>query len=558
MSVGRRDFIIGSLGAAAVSQLLPGCGDDDSGASAVPDKALFAHGVGSGDPLATQVLIWTRVSGQTQPVEVSWTVAKDVNLSQSVQTGVVMATADTDYTVQPDITGLEAGTTYYYRFSVGKSQSVTGRTRTLPGTLEHARLAFTSCANWQNGYFAAYRALSKRNDLDVWVHLGDYIYEYKAGEYADMTLAAQRSHLPANEAVTLADYRTRYAQYRSDPDLQELHRQHALIVVWDDHEFANNAYAGGAENHMPELEGDWTTRKRVAQQAFREWLPIRVVAAEPVPKIFRSFAFGDLFDLIMLDTRIYARDKQTGEDQTFGDTGDPTKWADPTRHIIGPEQEMWLLGQLSASTTRGARWRLIGNQVIFTQGRNPLDTMSPQGIIFSDFWDGYQADRNQVIDYILSNGIKNVVFMTGDIHSSWAFEISKNPFDPSIYNPAAGLNGFAVELVGPSVTSLALEDKPGQAQIAPALLKGTPADPINPHLQYAEFTRKGYVLLDVTTERIQAEWWYVKQFKLATDPAAPLDALQELGKAYTCQSNAGRLVETTAPTANKDAPALVV
>jgi alkaline phosphatase D len=560
MSVGRREFIIGSVGVAASSQLLGGCGDDSGDKGTVgPDSgmpgeqvntALFAHGVASGDPLADAVILWTRVSVvDGANVELGWLVSKDPLLTSPVKSGTVAATVDADFTAKIDVTGLEAGTTYYYAFTVaGRGRSVTGRTRTLPTHLEHARIAFTSCANYQNGYFSAYRALAARNDLDVWLHLGDYIYEYKAGEYADAALAAARSHLPAKEAVTLADYRSRYAQYRADPDLLALHRQHPLIAVWDDHEFANNAYVGGAENHNPDQgEGDWTERKRAASRAFREWLPIRVVDADPVPKIFRSFKFGELFDLIMLDTRILARDKQTGNDSTFGDVGtDPAAWADPKRHIIGAEQEAWLLNELTQSSARGARWRLIGNQVIFSQGRNPLDSMDPHGIIYSDFWDGYQADRNGIIDGILQGGIKNVVFLTGDIHSSWAFEISKNPFDSNVYNPAAGLNGFAIELVGPSVTSLALENDPGNAMAAPALLPT-----VNPHLRFSEFTRKGYVLLDVTNERLQAEWWYVVQFK------APNDATEMLGKAFTCQQSSALLVETTAPTPPKDAPPLI-
>jgi alkaline phosphatase D len=539
MTVGRRDFIIGSLGAAAVSQLLPGCGDDAAGGKL--DTALFAHGVASGDPLIDSVIIWTRVSAQQAPVEVSWEVATDADLNNVVQRGVKTTSADSDYTLQVEVPSLSAGTTYYYRFAVGDSLSWVGRTRTLPASLDHARIAFTSCANYQNGYFSAYRAIAKRNDLDVWVHLGDYIYEYAPAIYADPALAATRSHQPPREAVMLDDYRGRYAQYRSDPDLLELHRQHPLIAVWDDHEFANNAYVGGAENHMPD-EGDWTARKRAGSRAFREWLPIRVVDADPVPKIFRSFKFGDLFDLIMLDTRMFARDKQTGEDATFGDTGDRTQWANPGRHIVGTEQEGWLLNELTMSSTRGARWRLIGNQVTFSQGRNPLDPNTPQGIIFSDFWDGYQADRDGVINALLQGGINNVVFLTGDIHSSWAYEISKNPFDASVYDPAQQRNGFAIELVGPSVTSQALEGTP-TADIAPQLVAS-----VNPHIRFSEFTRKGYVLLDITTERLQAEWWYVQQYK------APDNAAEELGKAFVCQTTTARLVETTTVTPNKEAP----
>ncbi|MEY4509201.1 MAG: hypothetical protein RLZZ450_1323 [Pseudomonadota bacterium] len=574
MSVGRREFIIGSVGVAATSQLLVGCKDDgeDLPASSVDggvaggdggvatadggtageqvNTAIFAHGVASGDPLATAVILWTRVTvTDGQSVALSWVVSKDPSLAAPIKTGTVTAAADADFTAKVDATGLEPGTTYYYAFTAtGRGRSVTGRTRTLPTSSDHARIAFTSCANFQNGYFSAYGAIAKRTDLDLWLHLGDYIYEYKAGEYADPNLPA-RLHQPVQEAVTLADYRGRYAQYRSDPDLQALHRQLPLIAIWDDHEFANNAYVDGAENHNPG-EGEWVDRKRAGARAFLEWLPIRVAPADPVPKIFRNFKFGELFDLLMLDTRIIARAKQAGDDSSMGSgVGNPTVWQDPTRQLLGTEQETWFLNELSASKTRGARWRLIGNQVIFTQARDPQvpvvanDPAMTRNILYSDFWDGYQPARQRVIDYLLTNGIQNVAFLTGDIHTSWAFEVSKDPFDATVYDPAMGKPGFAIEIVGPSVTSQALEDSP-LASIAPMLLAQA-----NPQLKYAEVTKKGYVLLDVTNERLQAEWYYVTQYKL------PGDATETFAKSFTCQQSSARLVEATTPSAAKTAPA---
>jgi alkaline phosphatase D len=569
MSVGRREFIIASVGVAASSQLLTGCKDDSEG-SVTPgvdgglagdggapieqvNTTLFAHGVASGDPLADAVILWTRVTvPDGANVELGWVVSKDASLTAPVKQGTITATADADFTAKVDVTGLEAGTTYYYAFTApGRGRSVSGRTRTLPTTSDHARIAFTSCANFQNGYFSAYGAIAKRTDLDLWIHLGDYIYEYKAGEYADANLPA-RAHLPAQEAITLADYRTRYAQYRADPDLLAIHRQLPLIAIWDDHEFANNAYVDGAENHNPELgEGDWTDRKRAGARAFLEWLPIRVAPAEPVPKIFRNFKFGDLFDLLMLDTRIIARAKQAGDDSSTGTgVGSPSVWQDPTRQLLGTEQEKWFLDELNASKLRGARWRLIGNQVIFTQARDPQVPDAPppappmtRNILYSDFWDGYQPARQRVIDYLLTNGIQNVVFMTGDIHTSWALEVSNNPFDPTVYNPDMGKPGFAIEIVGPSVTSQALEDSP-LAPVAPMLLAQA-----NPQLRYAEVTKKGYVLLDVTNERIQAEWYYVNQYKVQGDSA------ETFAKSFTCQQSSARLVEATTPSAPKVAPA---
>jgi alkaline phosphatase D len=543
MTVGRRDFIVGTLGTAAAAQLL-GCSDDEA------ITASFTHGVASGDPLADKVILWTRaVSLDGQPTMVEWVVATDPGLKDKVQSGVAQSSAASDFTVKVDVANLSAGTTYYYAFYAGAGRSPIGRTRTLPTTAARARIALTSCANFQYGYFNAYRAIASRLDLDLWVHVGDYIYEYAAGVFADPALLPTRAHLPAKEAITLEDYRGRYAQYRSDPDLQEIHRQHPLIIVWDDHEFANNSNAEGGENHMPD-EGSWVDRKRAASKAFLEWLPIRVADGDPVAKIFRSFQFADLFDLIMLDTRMWARTPQAGTDQGFDGltVGRPEQWTDPARHIVGDEQAGWIEQQLSASKTRGAHWRLIGNQVMFTQGRAPLDTThKPAWILFSDFWDGYQVDRNRVLNYIANNGVQNTVFLTGDIHSSWALEISKDPFDSAVYDPNAGKNAIAIELVGPSVTSQALEGDAAVAQVAPDLIKGP-----NPHLKYSEFTKKGYVLVDVDATRLQAEWWYVNDYKTANASA------ETVAKMFTVASNSARLVEATTPSAaatNPPAPA---
>jgi alkaline phosphatase D len=534
MSVGRRDFIVGTLGTAAAAQLL-GCSDDDAA------SVSFTHGVASGDPLATAVILWTRaLTSDNEAGKVEWEIATDPALATVVQRGSAETSPDNDFTVKVDVTNLSAGTTYYYRFSAGGVASPIGRTRTRPTTAARARLAFTSCANYQNGYFNVYGAIAKRTDLDLWVHVGDYIYEYAAGKFADTALTA-RAHLPANEAVTLQDYRGRYAQYRSDPDLQELHRQLPIVIVWDDHEFANNANLDSAENHMLATEGAWIDRKRAGSKAFLEWLPIRAQPADPVAKIFRSFQFADLFDLIMLDTRMWARNPQAGNDDGAFDgtgVGTPAQWNDPARHIVGDEQVGWLEQQLGASKTRNAHWRLIGNQVIFTQGRSPLDSVNkPPYILFSDFWDGYQVERNRVLNYIADNGVQNTVFLTGDIHSSWALETSKDPFDKNVYDPATGKNAIAIEIVGPSVTSQALEGM-ATATLAPSLLAGT-----NPHIKYSEFTKKGYVLIDVDATRLQAEWWYINDYKQPNQPG------ETAGKLYTVASNSAKLVEATVASA---------
>jgi alkaline phosphatase D len=492
-------------------------------AKVMVDRAVFAHGVASGDPLRDRVLLWTRVTQDTgDPVSLSWVVTSDPELTDVVQEGTVSAEPERDYTVVVDVEGLAPGTTYYYAFAASEdARSLTGRTRTLPEAgIDRARIAFTSCANYNNGYFNAYRAIAQRADLDLWIHLGDYIYESADGVYGDPEI--DRAYEPAAETLSLEDYRARHAQYRRDPDLQELHRQHPIIVVWDDHETANDAYVDGAENHQPD-EGDWSARKRAGMQAFLEWLPVRAERTEPTPQIYRAFAFGDLFDLLMLDTRYWARDMQAGYGE---DKGEAEVWTDPNRTLIGDDQETWLLDSLKASRDRGTVWRFIGNQVIFSPTRDPRDGL----IVFADFWDGYQAQRTRIVDQILANGIDNLVFLTGDIHTSWAIDVARDPFDPEAYDPATGEGAFAVEVVGPAVSSPGLEGT-DLAALAPTLLRS-----VNPHVHFSEVTRKGYVLLDVTPERVQAEWYFVRDHK------QPGDSTEELGQVFVCQAGAPHLV----------------
>lgn len=568
MSLRRRDFLLGTfsgLGALTLAGLVPGCSEDavpaadadagDAGAAlgALPvDAAVFAHGVASGDPLADRVILWTRVTTTASvAVTVRWVVARDAALTDVAAEGEAVASADADYTVKVDPTGLAAGTTYYYAFAALPSEggaptgrSVVGRTRTLPaGDVARLRLAVTSCANYNNGYFNAYGRVADRNDLDVWVHLGDYIYEYADGRYGNV--AAERPLEPKNETVTLDDYRKRYAHYRTDADLQEAHRQHPIVAVWDDHETANDSYRDGAENHQPE-EGDWNARKLAGTRAFVEWLPVRAeLVPGQLPKIYRELAFGNLVDLVMLDTRLAGRDKAPGDTTKVGSQakGTPADWADPARQLLGAEQEAWLGTTLGASKARGTKWRLLGNQVVFAPTKDPRDG----GPVTTDFWDGYQATRGRVIDKLESGAIDNVVVLTGDIHTSWAMDVPPLvTTDPAVYDPATGKGSVAVELVCPAVTSQALEGDP-LAAVAPNLVKQN-----NPHIFFNEVTRKGYLLVDVTPERVQAEWYFVADHLVRTTAEA-------LAATYTCASGSAHLVVAAAPSAPRsDAPARVV
>lgn len=444
---------------------------------------VFAHGVASGDPLADRVVLWTRLNpaaGEGDPgLPLDWAMAEDAGMRRVTQSGRAFTNALFDYTVKVDVGRLQPGATYYYQFAHGAAKSAVGRTRTLPlGSVSRVRLGVASCSNYPYGYFHAYRGLARRPDLDAVLHLGDYIYEYANGRFGDGTKLG-RAPLPDREAVKLEDYRLRYAQYRGDGDLQEVHRQHPFIAVWDDHEFANDAWADGAENHRAETQGDWYARKAAARQAWLEWMPVRENLYEG-GQIYRSFRFGDLADLMMLDTRVAGRMRQLAAVNTAGLNL-------PGRTLLGADQESWLTRQLVASQSRGAIWRLVGQQILMAQYVNR------DGLVTTDHWDGYPASRRQFLSCLANQSISNTVILTGDIHSSWANEISLDPFRP-------GYVSQAVEFVTPAVTSPNIEDE-GQARTVEMRIRDG-----HPHVKYMDAFRRGYMILDVDRERAQAEW----------------------------------------------------
>jgi alkaline phosphatase D len=283
-------------------------------ATAFEGEAKFLHGVASGDPGDAAVVIWTRVSvSGAGPAPVRWIVARDPKLRRVVQDGEFMTDASRDYTVKVDVGGLEPGKRYYYGFVCGRTKSPVGKTRTLPAKgVDKLVFAVCSCSHYGFGFFNGYREIAKRNDLDAVLHLGDYIYEYGPKAYGgEVGVKLGRAPVPPSEIVSLSDYRARHAQYKTDPDLQAAHAAAPWIVTWDDHETTNDSWRHGAENHQPETEGDWDDRKRAALQAYFEWMPIREPhAGRPWEAIDRSFQFGDLATLLMLETRLLARDQQ--------------------------------------------------------------------------------------------------------------------------------------------------------------------------------------------------------------------------------------------------------
>ena len=453
------------------------------------DLFPFYHNVASGDPLEDAVIIWTKVlpsdsSGQT----VRWEVAEDKAFDKLVRSGKTVATAENNFTVKIDVDGLEPGTTYFYRFNSDEIYSPVGRTRTLPtGNVDQLKFAVVSCSHWEAGYFNAYRHIAEREDVDAVLHLGDYIYEY--GDRTGGNSEIGRTHVPAHEIITLDDYRTRYAQYRLDPDLQQIHQMHPFIVIWDDHEVANNSYKDGAQNHQPE-EGDYEERKANARKAYYEWMPVR-----DQPVLYRSFQFGDLGQLIMLDERIAGRTKQASNSASFAEL--------PEDHsMLGEQQLEWFLDELEENSET---WQIIGNQVTFSYLNRSVDRVN----LNPDAWDGYPQERDKIVNHLTGNNINNVIFLTGDTHSSWAYEVTTDPFTG--YDSATAAGAVAVEFGVTSVSSTNLNERMPNDTVR--LLEKNVLLAANPHLKYVNRRDHGYLLLTLKPENAKAEWFYTNTLK---------------------------------------------
>ena len=448
-----------------------------------PQDKPFYHGVASGDPLDDRVIIWTRVTpdDSTASVEVTWELADNETFESIAKSGKVTTGPERDHTVKVDVDGLQAGRHYFYRFNALGSTSPVGRTKTLPrDAVDSLKFAVVSCSNWQHGYFNAYDRIAEK-EVDVVLHLGDYIYEYGIGNARNV----DRRHLPEHEVITLDDYRLRYAQYHLDPGLRKLRMRHPLITIWDDHEVANNTYSKGAQNHQEE-EGDFEARKRAARQAYYEWIPIR-----ESEKHYRAFRFGPLADLIMLDER------QEGKTEPAAGVTDP-RYPAEDRSMLGTEQLAWFEQELRRNSVT---WKLIGNQVTFSDlDRSAVSPKNPRNM---DSWDGYPAEKTRVARIIRENAIRNVVFLTGDTHASWAYEVVADPLG----SPGrADYTPIAVEFGTPSVSSTnSNESLPDDTvKVREQLYMQS-----NPHLKYVNQRDHGYVLLTLFPERARADWYYV-------------------------------------------------
>ncbi len=516
-NIDRRSLILGGgLGLGAL--LLP------AGASLAADllgAKGFTHGVASGEPDTDSMLLWTRyVPAGDGVVRLDVEVAADPGFARKAAGASVRTGAYRDWTVKATVDGLKPGTVYWYRFVAPDGvKSPVGRTKTLPtGPVARFGLGVFSCSNLPLGWFNAYGHAAARTDLDLWMHVGDYFYEYGAGHDP---LLADRVADPDHEIVSLADYRLRYACYRADPDLQRLHQLAPMLASWDDHESANDSWEGGAQNHQPATEGDWTVRKALAMQAYREWMP---VSDEP----WKAYAIGTLATLYRTESRLLARTRQADIGAAFR-ADDPDAalkafrdgvWRDPSATMLGSTQESWLAHALKANA-RTSAWQLVGMGTIMGRTLMPpqtLDWLRPdlkagavkgfrndiraarQGVpMWMDRWDGYPAARSRLLK-AAQLADADLIMLSGDGHNAWAYDLAEDG------RPAG------VEFSGQSVTSNGFENS--AAADPKVVAQGFVA--ANPELKWADTSQRGYMMIDITPGRVTGEWLFMQTVKART------------------------------------------
>lgn len=517
----RRLIVGGTLGLGAL--LLPG---GRSLAADLLSARGFSHNVASGEPAADAMLLWTRYvpAVGTDEVLLRAEVALDSDFARVVAGGSVHTGAWRDWTAKLSVDGLQPGTTYWYRFiAPDGTSSPTGRTRTLPaGPVSRFGLAVFSCSNLPMGWFNAYAHAAAREDLDLWLHVGDYVYEYGIASYPADDRIAGREAMPAHdhEMVSLADYRLRLACYRADPDLQRLHQMAPMVALWDDHESANDSWEGGAQNHQPASEGDWGLRRAAAMQAYREWMP---VSEEP----WKAYAIGELATLYRTESRLLARTRPAYPAlQAAHAASDPDAalrafrdgaWQDPAATMLGSVQEQWLAAEFARNGRQGA-WQLVGMGTILGRTLMPeqtLDWVSPQagakvldkfrrdvrgsrqGVpMWMDRWDGYPAARARLLRSA-QQADAELVMLSGDSHNAWAYSLLEDG------TPAG------VEFAGHSVTSHGIEKSMGvdPKQVARAFIE------TNPELDWADTSQRGYMMIDVRPDQVTGEWVFLQGIK---------------------------------------------
>ncbi|KAF9567511.1 hypothetical protein CPC08DRAFT_626796 [Agrocybe pediades] len=487
----------------------------------------FTHSVASGDPFDTSVLLWTRATpissssgvlpDQSVPICLSYKIGTTADLSgKIVNTGEAFTSYDVDWTVKVEATGLHPDTKYFYQFSdcVTKTASPIGSTRTIASANTPAQsvnggkpltLAVFSCSQYQAGWFNAYGFAAHNTSADIFIHLGDYIYESlgNGAKIGRKTLG--------RELATIQDYRLRLNQYRTDQSLVTAHQNAPWITVWwDDHEVADNSWKAGTADSNDTAVGCsfspsgacFTDRKLAAVRAYHEWMPIRQVDPQDKLRIWRNFQIGKLLDLTMLDTRQYDRDLT----DVYYNTDVNTIAAFANRSLMGAAQEQWLYDTVSESKKRGAVWRVLGQQIVFTQLNESGATSS------QDAWDGYRANRARVLDHLYQNKISNTVILSGDSHANWVSDLA-HPNDTTTYNPATGEGAIGVEFAGTAVTS-------GSAfgsGISPAnadVISRTLVD-VNADLQWSEGSYRGFFTLSIDSKHLNATYYAMRNVSFA-------------------------------------------
>jgi len=509
--IDRRTFVAGAGVAASLSAM-------PAAAASGRTSERFAWGVASGDPGPTSIVLWTRLdpAAATADPALRWELALQPD-GKIVREGAVRADPERDFTVHVECGSLKPGATYWYRFVHASGASAWGRTRTLPaGKLDRFRIAVVSCSNYPAGFFHAYRSIAGRDDIDLVIHVGDYIYEYGVTGFGTAG-AAERGRLadPPHDAVTLADYRRRYAQYRSDPDLRALHARHPMIAIWDDHEVANDTWREGAQNHKPE-QGAFTDRLSAAQRAYFEWLPANAQVSAS-RSIYRTLNIGDLADLVLVDARLDGRDRQIGRAALLADPVTVgADWKRPDRRIMSDRQEAWIGETLRSSK---ARWQVVAMQNPAFGLRLPPELPShldPDGALtdntfknilpelielsrarapFSlDTWAGYPAARQRFLTSVAANA-RNPLFVCGDIHTACAAVVQDDDGKQ-----------IAAEFVSPAVSS------PSFYRVLPVKdAEGLSADirTANPGLDYIDGRYNGWLEIELTPQDCAATFWSV-------------------------------------------------
>ena len=525
MRIDRRSFMLtGTLGLGAFA--VPGFAQGPT----VADRRGFTHAVASGEPASDSMLLWTRyVPASGDSAELRVELAETPDFARVVAGGAQITGAWRDFTAKITVAGLAPGRVYHYRFVAPDGGfSPVGRTKTLPeGVAPHFRTAIFSCSNMPYGYFNAYGHAAARDDLDLAIHLGDYLYEYETGDYpAAKDAVPGRKPEPAGELLHLADYRLRYGSYRSDPDLQRLHARVPMIVQWDDHESANDSWEGGAQNHDPATEGDWNARRAASIQAYREWMP---VSDEP----WKAYDIGTLATLFRTETRDLARTKQPDVAPLFK-AADPIAaltafrdgaWQDPAVTMMGSQQENWLNHAMRASVKAGQRWQVVGFGTILGQTVTPASApgwiapgasersrnyvlagvaAAKVGLPFNyDNWGGYPAARARFLRAAQGSGA-NLIVISGDSHNAWAFDLGQDG------KPAG------VEFAGHSVTSPGFESGVAMdPKTVAAALVGA-----NPELKWCDTSRRGYMTLTLTPARATNDWVMVDTIKAPSRAAS--------------------------------------